>query len=40
MEKSENLTDSEICKIVSREIENFKKLIKGYEELLEAIGKL
>ena len=40
MVKYENLSDSEICEIVVKEIENFKKLIKGYEKLLESIGHL
>ena len=43
MARSENLTDltDEMrYKIVAEEISNFKKLIKGHEKLLEAIGKL
>ena len=40
MAKSERLSDKEILEIVSREFENFKKLIKGHEKLLWAIGEL
>ena len=32
--------DKGVYEIVSREIEHFKKLIKGHEKILEAIGKL
>lgn len=40
MVKSENLSDKEICEIILKELEEFKKLIKGHEKLLEAIGNL
>lgn len=40
MEKSVNSRDKENLSIVSEEISNFKKLIKGHEKLLEAIGSL
>ncbi len=40
MEKLENLKDEERAKIVVEEIEKFKKLIKGHEKILYAIGKL
>lgn len=40
MVKYENLNDKEICEIIIKELENFKKLISGYEKLLEAIGDL
>ena len=40
MAKSENLSDKEVCEIVLRELEEFKKLIKGHEKILEAIGNL
>ncbi len=39
MAKSENLNDRESKIIVDRVI-RFKKLIKGHERLLEAIGRL
>ncbi|MCX6801899.1 MAG: hypothetical protein NT067_02180 [Candidatus Diapherotrites archaeon] len=38
--KSGNLKDSERCEIVSEEIEEFNKLVKGHKKLLEAIGRL
>ena len=40
MEKSENLSDKVRLQIVQEEIARFKKLIKGHEKLLEAIGNL
>jgi predicted metal-binding protein len=40
MAKYENSKDKNTCKIVVHEIEEFKKLIKGYEKLLFEIGKL
>ncbi len=40
MARSENLSDTEIRKIVISEIEEFKKLIKGHEKVLSAIGRL
>ena len=40
MAKSENLSDKDKCEIVLKEIEDFKKLIKGHEKLLKAIGSL
>ena len=40
MEKSKNSEDELKCKIVSEEIKEFNKLIKGHERILAAIGKL
>jgi len=40
MAKSGNSKDSEKYKIVSRELKEFGKLVKGHEKLLQAIGKL
>ncbi len=43
MVKSENLpdlNDKEVYQIVSNEIAQFNKLIKGHRKLLEAIAKL
>jgi hypothetical protein len=40
MEKSKALSDKEKCEILVKEIEEFKKLMKGHEKLLAAIGKL
>jgi hypothetical protein len=40
MEKSENLSDNERYEFVVEEIERFKKLIRGHEKLLAAIGNL
>ncbi|MDO8634543.1 MAG: hypothetical protein Q7K34_04600 [archaeon] len=40
MEKSGNSKDEERYKIVEEEIQEFKKLVKGYEKLLRAIGEL
>ena len=40
MERSRNLKDREISKAVMHEIEAFRKLMKGHEKILEAIGKL
>ncbi len=38
MAKSKNSKDKN--KIVLQELQHFKKLIKGHEKILEAIGKL
>ncbi len=40
MEKLKNLKDKQRHEIVSQELEEFDKLIKGHEKLLAAIGKL
>ena len=40
MAKSRNSNDSLRCRIVSEELEEFNRLIKGHGKLLEAIGKL
>ena len=40
MEKSEILDDKRRYKIVTEEIEEFEKIIKGHRKLLEAIGNL
>ena len=40
MKKSKNSQDKNKIKIVINEIQHFKKLIKGHEKILEAIGKL
>ncbi len=40
MARSKRLSDKEILEIVSREIEGFKRLIRGHEKLLKAIGNL
>lgn len=40
MGKSENLNDKKKFEIVSKEIIEFNKLLKGHEKLLIAIGKL
>ena len=40
MAKSGHSNEAENYKIVAQEINRFKKLIKGYEKLLIAIGKL
>ncbi|MEK6958243.1 MAG: hypothetical protein AABW99_04685 [archaeon] len=40
MEKSGNSKDEARYRIVSEEIREFKKLVKGHEELLRAIGEL
>lgn len=40
MEESENSKDKVHAKIAIEEIEKFKKLIKGHEKILYAIGKL
>jgi len=40
MKKIESLKDRIALKIASKEIEHFKKLIRGHEKILEAIGKL
>ncbi len=40
MARSSSLSDEEILEIVAREIEGFKRLIRGHERLLQAIGEL
>ena len=40
MAKSGNSKDEERYRVVSEEIEEFKKLVKGHEKLLRAIGEL
>jgi len=40
MAKSSLLKDNSRCEIVSEELEEFYKLIKGHEKLLQAIGEL
>lgn len=40
MVKSKNSKDKLNCKIVSKEIKKFNKLIQGHEKILTAIGKL
>ena len=40
MEKLEHLSDDLTYKIVTREIEQFKRLVQGHIELLKAIGNL
>jgi len=40
MAKSKNSKDSMRYKIVSEELEEFNKLIKGHKKLLAAIGNL
>lgn len=40
MARSRRLSDEEILEIVAREIEGFKKLVRGHERLLMAIGEL
>lgn len=40
MGKSGNSGDENRYKIVAEEIEEFKRLIKGHEKLLRAIGEL
>ena len=40
MAKSKRLSDEDILKIISREIGDFKRLIKGHEKLLKAIAQL
>lgn len=40
MEKSENSDDKLRYKIVSEELERFRKLIEGHRKLLTAIGEL
>ncbi len=37
---SKDLSDKEILDIVSKELQEFKRYMKGHEKLLEAIGKL
>ncbi len=40
MEKSNRLSDKQRYEIVAEEIATVKKLIKGHEKLLKAIGEL
>lgn len=40
MAKSDNTKDSLRRKIVSEELKEFNKLVKGHEKLLAAIGRL
>ena len=40
MAKYENSNDKRNYKIIEKEIKNFKNLIKGHENILEAIAKL
>jgi len=40
LEQSKNLKDKIQYKIVTEEIERFKKLIRGHKQLLAAIGNL
>ena len=40
MEKSKNLEDEIRYKIVSEELERFRKLVEGHRKLLIAIGNL
>lgn len=40
MEKSKNSKDRLRYRIVSKELEEFNKLVKGHKRLLVAIGKL
>lgn len=40
MAKSENSSDKIRFEIVAEELERFKKLIKGHEKILAAIGEL
>ncbi len=40
MEESKSSKDKKVCEIVARELEHFKKLIKGHKKLLQAIGQL
>jgi|GEM_PF-5323473 len=40
MVKSEDLSDELRTKILREELAEFKRATKGYEKLLEAIGKL
>lgn len=40
MEKYENLKDEDVCKLVSKELKKFNKLVRGHEKLLTAIGNL
>ncbi len=40
MAKSGNSKDRLNCKIVSKELKEFNKLVKGHEKLLAATGKL
>ncbi len=40
MAKSKNLEDKRRYEIVSEELKNFEKLIRGHRKLLNAIGNL
>ncbi len=40
MGKSGNSRDDERYKVVSEELSEFRKLVKGHEKLLKAIGEL
>ena len=40
MTDSKHLKDKQKSKVNIKEVLNFKKLIKGHEKILEAIGKL
>ena len=40
MEKSGHLSEEVRHRIVNEEIQEFKKLIKGHEKILRAIGEL
>jgi hypothetical protein len=40
MEKSEHLSDKVRLAILHEELAKFRKIIKGHEKMLEAIGKL
>ena len=40
MVRSKNLDDKKKYEIVLKELEEFKRLIKGHEKLLKAIGNL
>lgn len=38
--RSKDLKDKEVSNIVAKELARFKKLVKGHEKLLDAIGRL
>jgi len=40
MAKSANLSEKEVLEVLQRELGNFKKLVKGHENILNAIGEL
>ena len=40
MVKLKNSNDKERLKIVKQELEEFTKLIRGHQKILEAIGKI